>query len=148
LLLLVALAVQLAITFRVELAVLAPPVRPALVALCRLAGCTVGLPTHIELIGIETSDLRPDPNQPGRLIVSATIENRAPFNQEFPQLELTLTDIADQPVTRKVFPPAAYLPPTINRKAGMPARGEIAVSFALDIGQLPANGYRLYIFYP
>jgi predicted Zn finger-like uncharacterized protein len=148
LVLLTALLIQAAIAFRVELAVLWPPAKPGLLALCRMAGCTVGLPARGELIGIEASDLHPDPNQPGRLSLSATIANRAPFNQEFPHLELTLTDVADKPVARKVFPPASYLPPAIDRAAGMPASGEVAVNLVLDIGELSANGYRLYLFYP
>ena len=148
LVLLAALLIQAAIAFRVELAVLSPPVKPALLALCRMAGCTLGLPAKAELIGIEASDLHPDPNRPGRLAVSATIANRAPFNQEFPHLELTLTDVADKPVARKVFPPASYLPPKMDRAAGMPASGEVSINLVLDTGELSANGYRLYLFYP
>jgi hypothetical protein len=146
--LLATLLIQAAIAFRIELAVLSPKAKPALLALCRMAGCTVGLPARGELIGIEASDLHPDPKQPGRLSLSTTIANRAPFNQEFPHLELTLTDVADQPVARKVFPPTSYLPPAINRTAGMPASGEVTVNLVLDIGSLAANGYRLYLFYP
>lgn len=148
LVLLAVLLIQAAIAFRVELAVLWPPAKPGLLALCRMAGCTVGLPAKAELIGIEASDLHPDLDQPGRLSLSATIANRAPFNQVFPHLELTLTDVADKPVARKVLPPASYLPPTIDRAAGMSASGEVTVNLALDIGELSANGYRLYLFYP
>lgn len=148
LVLLAILLIQAAIAFRVELAVLSPATKPALLALCRMAGCTVDLPAKTELIGIAASDLHPDPGQPGRLFFSATIENRAPFNQAFPHLELTLTDVADKPVMRKVLPPASYLPPKTDRATGMPASGEVSISLVLDIGQAQANGYRLYLFYP
>lgn len=148
LLLLVALGIQAVIAFRVELAVLTPAARPALVSLCNIAGCTVSLPARAELIGIESSDLHPDLAQPGRLIVSATLKNRAPFSQQFPHLELTLTDIADKAVVRKVLTAADYLPPQTPSAGGMRPNADIAVSFVVDIGQLPANGYRLYLFYP
>jgi predicted Zn finger-like uncharacterized protein len=148
LLLLAMLGIQIAIALRVELAVLYPGARPALVSLCSIAGCKVGLPAKAELIGIEASDLHPDPAQPGRLIVSATLKNRAPFDQQFPHLELTLTDVADKAVARKVIAPADYLPPETLRAKGMRPNADITVNLTIDIGQLTANGYRLYLFYP
>lgn len=148
LLLLAMLGIQIAIALRVELAVLYPGARPALIALCSIAGCKVGLPAKAELIGIEASDLHPDPAQPSRLIVSATLKNRAPFDQQFPHLELTLTDVADKAIARKVLTPADYLPPETLRAKGMRPNADIAANFTIDIGQLTANGYRLYLFYP
>ena len=148
LLLLTLLGIQIAIALRVELAVLYPRARPALVSLCRIAGCTVGLPAKAELISIEASDLHPDPAQPSRLVVSATLKNRAPFDQQFPHLELTLTDVADKAIARKVLTPADYLPRETPRAKGMRANADIAVNLAIDISQLVANGYRLYLFYP
>ncbi len=148
LLLLALLGIQIAIALRVELAVLYPRARPALVSLCHITGCTVDLPAKAELIGIEASDLHPDPAQPGRLVVSATLKNRAPFDQQFPHLELTLTDVADKAIARKVLTPADYLPRETPRATGMGPNADIAVNLAIDIGQLVANGYRLYLFYP
>ncbi len=148
LLLLALLGIQIAIALRVELAVLYPRARPALVSLCRIAGCTVGLPAKAELISIEASDLHPDPAQPSRLVVSATLKNRAPFDQQFPHLELTLTDVADKAIARKVLTPTDYLPRETPRAKGMGPNADIAVNLIIDIGQLAANGYRLYLFYP
>lgn len=148
LLLLALLGIQIAIALRVELAVLYPRARPALVSLCGIAGCTVGLPAKAELIGIEASDLHPDPAQPGRLVVSATLKNRAPFDQQFPHLELTLTDVADKAIARKVLTPTDYLPRETPYAKGMGPNADIAVNLVIDIGQLAANGYRLYLFYP
>lgn len=145
-----ALSLQLAIAFRVELAVLMPEAKPALVALCDMAGCEVGLPRKVELVGIEASDLHPDtdPAHKGRLALTATLKNRAPFAQEFPHLELTLTDTADKAIARKVLTPADYLPAKTPAAAGMPANGDLAISVGIDPQDLPASGYRLYLFYP
>jgi hypothetical protein len=139
---------QMLYLFRVELAVLAPELRPALLAACEQFDCTLPRPRKAELIGIEASDLHPDPAQPGRLVVSATLKNRAPFDQQFPHLELTLTDVADKAIARKVLTPTDYLPPETPRAKGMKPNADIAVNLAIDIGQLVANGYRLYLFYP
>ena len=118
LLALAALGLKALLTFRVELAVLWPPTKPALVALCQFAGCEVGLPTKVGMVGIEASDLHPDSGHPGRLALAATLKNRAPFAQQFPHLELTLTDTADQAIARKVLAPADYLPPATPLAAG------------------------------
>lgn len=148
LLLLITLGIQAAWVLRAELTSPTPAARPLLVNLCQLAGCTVGLPAKVDLVGIEASDLHPDPMKPGRLMVSATLKNRATFNQQFPHLELTLTDVADKVIARKALTPADYLPPKTPLASGMQPNADIAVNFAVDIGQLSANGYRLYLFYP
>ena len=148
LLALVALGLQALIAFRVELAVLWPQTKPALVALCQFAGCEVGLPTKVGMVGIEASDLHPDSAHPGRLALAATLKNRAPFAQQFPHLELTLTDTADQAIARKVLAPADYLPPATVIANGMPPNADIVLTVGVVPRDMAASGYRLYLFYP
>lgn len=143
-----AIGLQAALAFRIELATLWPEARPALVALCDFADCQVGLPAKVALMGIEASDLHPDPNRAGYLALSATLKNRAPFAQAFPHLELTLTDTADKAIARKVLAPTDYLPPKTVLTNGMPPSADIMVAIGVDSGELAASGYRLYLFYP
>jgi predicted Zn finger-like uncharacterized protein len=145
---LVAIGLQCALAFRVELAVLWPEGRPALVELCDIAGCEVGLPTKVSLVGIEASDLHPDTAQPGRLILTATLKNRAPFAQQFPHLELTLTDTADKAVARKVLTPADYLSAKSSVADGMPSSADVSLAVGVEARDMTASGYRLYLFYP
>ena len=145
---LLALAAQAGMMYRVEIAVIAPELRPVLEAVCEPLGCRIGLPAKVALVGIESSDLHPDGTQKGRLVLSASLRNRAPFAQAFPNVELTLTDVADKPVLRKVLAPADYLPRATTPASGMPPHAEIAINLALDAGTVGASGYRLYIFYP
>lgn len=142
------LAVQAAIAFRVELATVWPDARPALTALCDFAGCEVGLPAKPGLIRIDASDLHPDGGQAGRLVMTATIKNLAPFSQQFPHLELTLTDTNDKAVARKVLAPADYLSARIPLADGMAPNADVAAGVVIDAGGLAASGYRLYAFYP
>lgn len=142
------LGLQAVLAFRVEMAVVWPETKPALVSLCDLAGCEVGLPAKVGLVGIEASDLHPDAEIKGRLTLTATLKNRAPFAQEFPHLELTLTDTADKAVARKVLAPADYLPPRTPIADGMAPNADIAVTVRVDSGEMAASGYRLYLFYP
>jgi predicted Zn finger-like uncharacterized protein len=142
------LALQAALLYRVELAVLYPESRPLLEEACNLIGCEIALPSKPELMSIESSDLHPDTSQPGRLQLVATLKNRAPFAQAYPHLELTLTDTADQALARKVLVPSDYLSKDIKPQAGFAANKDLAVTLNLDAGSLPAAGYRLYLFYP
>jgi predicted Zn finger-like uncharacterized protein len=136
---------QLAYFFRTELVVVAPGLRPALMAGCEIVGCALPRPLKPELVGIEASDLAPEGEA---LLLTATLKNRAPFEQDFPHLELTLTDTQDAALVRKVLAPADYLPAGQDPAAGFAARGEVAIRLALATDQVPAVGYRLYLFYP
>lgn len=145
---LIVLGLQAVLAFRVELSVLWPESKPRLVALCQAVGCEVGFPARIALVGIEASDLHPDSEHKGRLALSAILKNRAPFAQQYPHLELTLTDTADKAIARKVLAPADYLPPKVSSAGGMPPNADIPVIVGVDSGELAASGYRLYVFYP
>lgn len=134
--------------YRVEIAVLRPDIKPLLHVACKSLHCEIPRPRHIETLGIDTSDLRPDPQQPGRLQLIATLRSKAIYAQEWPSLELTLTDVADHKLAIKDFAASDYLAKGIILANGFPANGEVAVNLALDAGDLPAAGYRLYIFYP
>jgi hypothetical protein len=83
-------------------------------------------------------------------VLNAVLHNRAPFPQEYPSLELTLTDEADQPVLRRVLAPTDYLEP--NRAAlipqGLAPGAEAALRVSLDASRSRAIGYRLYLFFP
>ena len=145
----ISLIAQLGIHYRVEIAVLAPESRPALEVLCDLVMCTVDLPSKVELLSIEASDLHPsDPATPTQLELTATLRNRAPFAQTWPHLELTLTDTADSAVARRVIAPQEYLPRGRDATSGFASQSDNAVSVYLTTTGLPASGYRLYLFYP
>ncbi len=151
LLALLVLALQALIQFRTEAAVLAPELKPALQTLCGLLDCDLPLPRKADQLSIETSDLHPDPQHKGLLILAATLKNRAPFLQTYPHLELTLTDTLDQPLLRKIIAPAEYLPKGSDIAAGFAAGRDITVNLALipeSAGKAAPAGYRLYLFYP
>ena len=141
------LVLQAVLHFRVELSVLVPELKPALIAACQPFACSVPLPAHADLLIIESSDLHPGEHK-GQLQLTATLKNRAPFPQSYPLLELTLNDIADRPLIVRSLRPEEYLPPTRALAAGFAAQSDLALSLDLDVGDTPAAGYRLYIYYP
>lgn len=145
---LILLGAQAAYVFRAELVLLEPALRPALEEMCAALDCDIPLPRKADLVGIEASDLHPDPQRMNLLVLAATLRNRAPFAQAHPHLELTLTDMNDQPLARRVFAPADYLAQNIDTQAGFAANGELAITLWLDAASVAATGYRLYLFYP
>jgi predicted Zn finger-like uncharacterized protein len=147
---LVALAAQLAYRFRAELAALLPATRAPVLAVCNAIGCDVPLPRHPELMSIDSSELEADTRREGLISLQAVIHNRARFAQEYPALELTLTDELDRPVLRRVLAPGDYLESSRAAQArqGIPAGSEAPLHIYLDSGRARASGYRLYLFYP
>jgi hypothetical protein len=84
-------------------------------------------------------------------VLNAVLRNRARFAQDYPALELTLTDDAERPVLRRVLAPREYL--DAARAAQLLSRGigpggEASLRVYLDASRSPATGYRLYLFYP
>jgi len=151
LLALIVLAAQVAVHFRTELVLHAPQFRPQLQIVCEMLGCRVHLPREPDLIGIESSELRFDQQRDSIIRLTALVRNRAPFPQEFPALELTLTDEKDRPVARRVLLPADYLgaKDTQARLAGGIAPGaEEVINVEIELLGLRAAGFRLYLFYP
>jgi predicted Zn finger-like uncharacterized protein len=142
------LLAQAAYHYRSAITLLFPQTKPYAVALCATLGCELPLPRRIEQMSIEASDLQADTTNPGIMVLSATLKNRAIFNQQHPLLELTLTDAQDQPVVRRVLTPQDYLSKGINTQAGFGANTEIAIKMFIEGAQVKATGYRLYLFYP
>lgn len=139
-----ALLVQLVFVFRAELAKTHPSWRPALEAACGSA-CTVELPREAELVSIESSELNPEDGKK-RLQLAATLKNRAGYPQSYPHLELTLTDARDRALVRRVFAPADYL--AKDAPAAFAPNAELAVKLMLELDEVSASGYRVYVFYP
>jgi predicted Zn finger-like uncharacterized protein len=147
-LLVLVLLAQSAYFFRSELAARLPALKPALVGVCELLGCTVPLPQNAGLMSIESSDLAADPARENRITLNALLRNHAVYAQAFPNLELMLNDLNDKPVARRVFRPADYLPPSENEATGLQPNHELIIKLYLDITDLRPTGYRLALFYP
>jgi predicted Zn finger-like uncharacterized protein len=148
LLMLLTLLAQAAYHYRGAITLLFPETKPYATALCASLGCELPLPRRIDMMSIEASDLQADTTNPNVMVLSATIKNRAIFNQQHPLLELTLTDAQDQPVVRRVLAPQDFLGKAVNTQAGFAGNSEIAIKVFIEGSQVKATGYRLYLFYP
>ena len=147
LLLLLLAAAQLAYLFRTELVIAQPALKPLFEQVCVRLGCTLPAPRRADLISIESSELNPDSERAPLLRLNALLRNGATHAQDWPHLELSLTDTSDRPIVRRVLAPADYLPAD-RQGSEFAAASEQAVSVLVDPTDTNAGGYRLYVFYP
>lgn len=143
-LLLIVLGAHATYVFRSELAARVPGLKPQLVRLCDLIGCTVMPPQRPQLIAIEASDLQfKDSAQPALIQLTATLRNHAGYDVGYPALDLVLTNNLEHTLARRIFLPGEYLGPGRNPVTGIAANAEFTVRLDLDTGTLNPAGYRL-----
>jgi len=125
-----------------------PALRPALAALCGLTGCELSALRQIGDITIDgASFAREKSGDAYRL--SFTLRNAAAVPLAMPAVELSLLDMQERAVIRRVLMPAEFGAPTV-----LPARAERAASLPLALtgpeaaALPPIAGYRVLAFYP
>jgi predicted Zn finger-like uncharacterized protein len=151
LLLLSLLVAQLAIVFRIELLMRLPSARPVLVELCRHAGCSIGWPTRADMLAVVGSELQAVPGT-DILELTATIRNRASFTLALPAIEVTLTDIGNRILVRKVFAPVDYLassgePASVRLDEGIGSGADYTIRISFEARGISAAGFVVYPFY-
>jgi predicted Zn finger-like uncharacterized protein len=145
-LLLIALVVQGAVSFRDVLAARHPGLRPALVSTCALFGCSVNLPARPEQLVIETGELI---TLGGNAYTFSTVlRNQGDMALAWPSLELTLNDLDDKPLVRRVFAPRDYAGAAAAAPTGFAARGEQQVRIHFRLEGAEPSGYHIAVFYP
>ena len=88
------------------------------------------------------------PGKPNEIALGARIRNLASVPQEYPYLELTLTDLTGQAATRRVLRPTDYLGRAGRPGEVLPPGAEIAIQLRLETPRIKATGYELLLFYP
>ena len=147
-LMLVVLAAEFAFAYRGPLAQRYPVVRPWLESACARIGCGVPWSREEQLLRLEDSELLEVPGRPQEIALGARIRNLATVSQEYPHLELTLTDLTGQAAIRRVLRPTDYLGRPVSSAEVMAPGSEIAVQLRLETPRIKATGYELLLFYP
>lgn len=140
------LAMQVVIRERDWIAAVEPAAKDALVPLCELLGCAISPLRRIESVVIDSSSFTKVGADAYRL--SFTLKNTSATALATPALELTLTNLQDQAVVRKVFVATDF-----GDSRGVMASGaELPVNLPLAIKASghaeKISGYRLLSFYP
>jgi len=144
----IALLLQATYVWRNTLAAWLPASRPLLAAACAPLHCSVGLPTSIDQLALESSELQLVPPNQNIYTLSALLRNRGYGAQAWPYLELTLNDGDEKVITRRVFTPREYLGSAKLVDGGLAGEGEQQIKLTFELAQPAASGYRLYLFYP
>lgn len=132
---------------RSTIAVNYPQFKPYLEEACRHLNCTVNLPQHLDLLTIDDSDMQESDDYQDVINFSSLLINNATHAQAYPNIELTLTDIDDKPVLRKLVPPSDYLNSGVNIVDGMAANEEVRINLAINVQNLSVAGYRVLLTY-
>jgi hypothetical protein len=147
-LLVLILAVEIVFATRGELAQRYPVLRPWLESACTPFRCAIAWPNNEALLKLEDSELLEVPGKANQIALGARIRNLAPNAQEYPYLELTLTDITGQAAARRVIRPTDYLGRPVAAGEVLSAGSELALQLRLETRNLKATGYELMLFYP
>ena len=146
--LLLVLGAEIAYGQRSALAQRYPVLRPWLESACEAARCTVSWGREEALLKLEDSELLEVPGKPNEIALTTRVRNLAPVAQDYPHIEITLSDLTGQAAVRRVLRPADYLGRAPRAGEALPAGSEIVVQLRLETPRVKATGYELLVFYP
>ena len=118
-----------------------PALRPLMSTLC---GCEVTWPREPDSVLIESSSFMENPE--GGYTVQMRLRNTQHHPVAMPSLELSLTDLQDQVLVRRVFTPAE-----LSAKEPMQALRDARVTLQFDLDEKVSKritGFRAFVFYP
>lgn len=142
-LLCIALLVQMCLHFRDAVAALFPALRPAVVAMCSMAGCKVEPWKRADVLQIETTSLT-QMGQRNAYKLGLSLRNTSAVEVAMPWVELSLTDASGTLLARRVFAPTA-LAPALDR---LGPEVEKAFSLPIATGTHRVTGYTVDVFHP
>ncbi len=145
--LLLVLLLQSMYFMRSSLAAHYPQTKPLFQRFCETLHCVVNMPQDIAQLTIDDADIQEHKTRQGVLTFSSVLMNHGPVAQAYPKIELTLTNMADEPVLRKTLRPAEYLPASANLAAGLLPQQEQAVKTLLGVDEKLVTGFRVAIAY-
>ncbi len=153
------LIVQSFFYFRHSLAETYPQLRPALASACAMAGCRLSWARDTAAIEVKGSELVELPSKPGRMLANATLINRSKVTQDYPSIELRLTNNTNQIVMSRILQPSEYMAQSVAKEQGgaekividkgIAPNAEVALTLTIEVPpKTAASGYEFLPFYP
>jgi hypothetical protein len=140
------LLLQVAVNERDRIVATEPSAKRFLEPLCEALNCRIAPLRHIEAIAIDSSSFSKVRGDVYRL--SFALKNSAQTAVATPAVELTLTDLQDQAVVRRVFTAADFSKQALVMEPGAELSATVPVSVKQGVGHEKIAGYRLLSFYP
>lgn len=119
-----------------------PPFDSLMRGLCENINCDF-IKTDLSLVANENLLIRAHPTENGYLVLDTILENHAPFEQPFPLLDLSFSNMANKPIARRVFKPEEYLTGDLAGMMLMPMNTPLHISFAIKNPSELATNYEL-----
>ncbi|MEO8078928.1 MAG: zinc-ribbon and DUF3426 domain-containing protein [Caldimonas sp.] len=137
-----ALLLQVAHHYRDTAAAHWPGTRPALLAWCRVADCSVEAPRHIDDVTVESTALTRAAGVDA-FVLSVNLRSRSPIAVALPSIDLSLTDGNGRLVARRALSPRDF-----RASAVLPPGADAALQLTLAARALRVAGYTVELFYP
>lgn len=107
---------------------------------CELAGCELKPLIDVDAIQSRKLVVRTDPENRSQLLVEAVIINRAAFEQPFPAIALTFSNLNGDVVAQSVFTPDEYIAGDGRDLAAMPTETPVRIAIGIrDPGRDAVN---------
>ncbi len=120
-----------------------PQLRPWYEKACEYAGCELAPLVAMEKIQSRKLVVRTDPDDRTALLVDAVIINQAEFEQPFPSIALTFSNLNGDVVAQSVFPPKDYLAGDGSELAAMPPGTPVRIAISIRDPGRDAVNYNL-----
>jgi predicted Zn finger-like uncharacterized protein len=146
LLLCLGLGLQLLVQERDRVAAVEPGLKPWIEEICSLMECKVAPLRQIESVVIDSSSFNKIRGEVYRL--NFTLKNTAITELALPAIELSLTDVHDQPLLRRVFLPDELGLQSDVLSAATEAQASLTLGIKANGGADRVAGYRILAFYP
>ena len=137
------LGLQAAHHFRDAIAARWPDAMPSLAAWCSLQGCTIDAVRRIEDVAVESTALA-RASTPDAFRLSVVLRNRGTMVVALPSVDLSLTDVNGQLISRRMLAPRDFRASSTSMRPG----AESALQLVLSAGSGRVTGYTVEVFYP
>jgi predicted Zn finger-like uncharacterized protein len=105
---------------------------PWLRQMCTGLGCRLPLVQDVRRLRLLARDVQAHPSVPGALLISATVRNDAAFDQPWPVVSVTLSDVDGKRIAMRRLLPAEYLGDGGAVARGLPAGGNAALVLEVE----------------
>jgi len=122
------------------------PARPVLQAACEALGCDLAPVQNIDAVMIDAAAF--NQLEDGRYLLSCDLKNTAAWPVAAPSLELTLNDLQDRVVVRRVFLSHELDAQVSTLSPGSPWHVRVPLTLTLQSHAPAVVGYRVRAFYP
>ncbi|MFW5825606.1 MAG: DUF3426 domain-containing protein [Marinobacter sp.] len=120
-----------------------PELRPWYEKACEYAGCELEPLIALDRIQSRKLVVRTDPDNRNALLVDAVIINQAEFEQPFPAIALTFSNLNGDVVAQSIFPPEDYLEGEGKELESMPPGTPVRIAISIRDPGRDAVNYNL-----